>query len=792
MKDSPVTKIKNQPQTQSSGYTIIVAEKPAAARKLCDALADPKTVREYKHGRAAYYEIRHNGHAIMVVPAVGHIFGLAEANKQGWIYPVFETKWVTIPEIEKTKAEYVQDYIDNFKELSASATDYIVATDFDIEGAVIGFNVLKFACGVENGKRMHFSTLTKKDLLDAFENASDKLDFPQIEAGLARHELDWIYGINMTRAMTTALKRAGRWSVISTGRVQGPTLAILARREIEIKEFKPQKFWVIELKCNKKEEPDTVILAVHEADKFDEKDKAESVLKKTEGKPAKVAKITKSKKKSSPPTPFNLTKLQTEAYRHFGASPSITQNVAQSLYEKALISYPRTSSEKLPEQLDLPGILRKISGQEEYAKTANEILAKKEIKPFEGEKTDPAHPAIHPTGEVPKGLNDREKKIYDLVVHRFLAVFGEPAIRESMAADIDVNGETFKASGIRTIKPGWMDYYGKYAKMKDENLPTLEEGELLHVISIDMLEKETQPPARFNEASLIKLLEKENLGTKSTRADAIKTLYNRQYINGKKITVSDLGLSVVKALSNHVPKIISVELTREFEEDLEKIQDGRTNRQEVISKARKYLTELLGQFKSQEMEIGKELVGGLVDSQEKSSLLGPCPKCGGTLKKFFNRMTKKQFVGCSGYPTCKNSYPLPAMAYIEPTGKICEFCTTPIIMVKRAGRRPWTMCLDPKCKTKESWGKPKETPVAPGTESVLPPASAESSASPAAPAQAQTPAASVITETTAAAAPAKRRSRSVKPEVVITPASKVKKAGRKSKSAEIATVDDTG
>ena len=769
--------------SSSGGYILIVAEKPAAARKLCDALADPKTMQAYKKGKASYYEIKHDGKSIMIVPAVGHIFGLAEANKKGWTYPVFDTKWVPIPEIDKSKAEFVQDYIDNFKELAASATEFIVATDYDVEGAVIGFTVLKYACGVETAKRMHFSTLTKIDLIEAFENAAPQLDFPQIEAGLTRHELDWLYGINLSRAMTTAIKRAGRWSVISTGRVQGPTLAILAKKELEIKKFKSKPFWVIELKSHKKDQPEEIILAPHETDRFFDKKAADAVMKTTKGKPAIVSQIKRTKTKNNPPTPFSLTKLQTEAYRHFRASPSMTQRIAQSLYDKALISYPRTSSEKLPPQLDLKSILHKLATQRSYAKTAKEILSKKDPKPSEGAKSDPAHPAIHPTGETPKELNVREKKIYDLIVRRFFAVFGESAMRESLSVNIDVNKEIFKASGIRTITPGWMDYYGKYAKFKDEMLPDLEEGEKLVVVSIDMLEKETQPPSRFNQASLIKLLEKENLGTKATRAAIIQTLYDRKYIFDKKIQVTALGLSVIKALETHVPRIVSIELTREFDEKMEKIQEGKATREEVIEKAKKYLKELLEEFKEQEAEIGKELVSGLVTAQEQSSILGECPKCGGTLKKFFNRATRKQFVGCSSYPKCTNSYPLPSMAYIEPMGKVCEECHTPIIKVIRRARRPWTMCLDPTCKTKEAWAaKSKEAHEKKLKEAAE--AKAAKEAEKAAKKAEKAAAKEVKAAEKAAAKEAKKAEKGSKTKTVSKTKTKVK-------STEIATVDDT-
>lgn len=704
----------------SSPYSLIICEKPNAARKIAQALADGE-ISEKKFGKVSALEVSRGGKRIVLVSAVGHLYSLVERDKGKWTYPVLETKWVPVWEGGKG-AEFARPYLSVIENFSEGAGEIYNATDYDTEGAVIGYNILRFACARTDAKRMHFSTLTSRELAESFENASEHLDFPQIEAGLARHELDWLYGINLSRALTLAIKKAGRWHVLSTGRVQGPALAFLAKREREIEAFRPVPFWQIEMLSEK---DGVQVKAFHEEDRFWDKARAEGIFGQvSREKVARVSSIEKKEYRELPPTPFDLTKLQTEGYRHFGFSPKRTQGIAQSLYEKALISYPRTSSQKLPDRLDLRGILVALAKQKKYSENAGLLAKRPSLIPANGEKDDPAHPAIHPTGEKPVSLTEEQGKLYDLIVRRFLAVFGEPCIREAVSLGLNVKGEIFKASGRTTVEPGWAEFYGPYAKLEESSLPELDEGDSLSVLSIDLLSKETEPPPRYNEASLIKALEKENLGTKATRAEIVETLYSRGYVREKKIVVTELGLSVVAALEGNAPRIISPDLTREFERDMEGMAEGREKRGDVLSKAKGVLVETLSKFRERELEVGQTLLNGLKIALNVKETLGKCNKCGeGNLKIIFNPKTRKKFVGCTAYPNCSQSFPLPG-GLVEGTEKVCEKCGTPIIKVIRAGKRPFTMCIEPGCVTKKDWGKPKGLAEA-GSEQTSPEASSE-------------------------------------------------------------------
>ncbi len=680
-------------------YELIIAEKPSAAKKIAYAISEGP-VKIKKNGQVSYFEGKSSLGDFVVVPAVGHLYGLKQENK-GFDYPVFGVVWKPTSEIDKS-ASYSKKYLDTIKKLAKDAHSITIATDFDVEGETIGYNILRFACNKEKANRMKFSTLTKNELTQAHLNPLKDIVRGVAEAGITRHILDYYFGINLSRALMLSIKKAGRYKTMSIGRVQGPALFLLAKREKEIKEFKPKPYWNIFAHTTK-------ITAKHEQGNIFDKDVVQKIKAKCEGYDAKIKKIEKKRHKHNPPTPFNLTDLQVEAHRVFKMSPRETQEIAQQLYEMALISYPRTSSQKLPLKLGLKNILEKLKANPKYTEKINLVLSKKEIKPFNGKKDDEAHPAIHPTGEpIKEELNTKQLKIYDLIVKRFISTFGDPAERETMKVFLDINGEVFVAEGSKTVEENWYKLYEPFVSVKDEEFPEMNEGDVEKVKKIEIQEKETKPPARFNESSLIRLLEKENLGTKATRATIIGNLYDRGYIEGKQIEVTPLGMNVIETLEKYSPDILSPELTREFEEDMEKIEKGKTNKEKVLNNAKKELEEILGKFKDNEQDIGTSLIESVVQTEKEQNTLGSCPKCEKGELTIMKSRKGGRFVGCSNYPSCKNIYPLPRTGMIKKTGKICESCHTPFIQVINKGKKPWNLCLDPKCPTKSNGGNEKK------------------------------------------------------------------------------------
>jgi len=304
-------------------------------------------------------------------------------------------------------------------------------------------------------------------------------------------------------------------------------------------------------------------------------------------------------------------------------------------------------------------------------------------------------------------LNAQQAKLYDLIVRRFLACFAKPARRAKTQVDAGIGGVGFGASGTRTIEKNWIEFYGRYADFDEAILPKFDAGERVKVDRHALERKMTKPPKRYTEASLVKKLEDDDLGTKATRSEIVETLFRRGYCSGKSIEVSALGLAVFEALQRHADEILSEQLTRQFEHEMDEIVEGKTTKEKVVCEGREALVKILTKFKKGENAIGKALLGALRQTQKDESVLGPCPLCAkegreGQLQ--LRRSKFGQFVGCGAYPDCKNTYPLPKDGLIKPTGKACPDCGLPVVLVIRKGRKPFEMCILPGCKSKAGWG----------------------------------------------------------------------------------------
>jgi DNA topoisomerase I len=677
-------------------YELIITEKPSSAEKIATALADSKPKKK-SEGQVSYYELTHNGKPIKICSAVGHLFTVVEKEKkEGWTYPIFDLKWEQSSKASKA-ADFTAKYVKVIKDLAKDADEFTIATDYDIEGEVIGLNIVLYCCKKKDANRMKFSTLTKGDLVKAYENKSNTLNWGQAKAGTTRHELDWLYGINLSRALTLAIKQTGTFKILSSGRVQGPALKILVDKEKEIEKFIPVDYWQIQLHgLAKKEE----ILADYEEDKVFDKTKAEEVFTKT--KTAKIAKVTKVESKQfkqAPPTPFDLTTLQMEAHRAHKISPKDALAIAQELYVAGFISYPRTSSQKLPKELGLKGLITALTKQKQYEELAQKLLAKKELKPNEGTKTDDAHPSIFPTGEIPAKLEPYQAKIYDLVVRRFLATFADEATRETMTVDIDVNSYKFITKGTRTVDKGWHEFYGPYAVFEEVTLPALKIGDDITVKEITSELKQTKPPKRYTAASIIKELEKRNLGTKATRATIVENLFDRGYVSEKSIQATKLGIRTCDTLTEYAPRILDEELTTQFEEMMEEIRQKQTTPEKVLTQAKEALTEILTDFKLKEKEIGKSLLAAQKESRDIATIIGDCKKCeDGKLRIMKGKFGF--FIACNNYPECTNTFKIPSGGMPKPCDDLCKECQSPQIMLIKKAKQPTPWCINPDCPTK--------------------------------------------------------------------------------------------
>jgi DNA topoisomerase-1 len=685
------------------GYTLIITEKPDAAQRIASALDLHGKAKKMEDNRVPYYMARRDKE-IAVVPAVGHLYTVAEEKSGRRHYPVFLFKWLPRYAVEKD-AKQTHVWLETISKLSKDADMFIDACDYDIEGSIIGYSILKYACdNKENiAKRMKYSTLTKEELEKSYAEMLPHLDFALIEAGRTRHEVDWLYGINLSRALTIAAKEwSGRYSTLSTGRVQGPTLSFLVAREKAIKYFVPTPYWNIKAEI---EIAGSIFEADYKKKIIETRREANTIVDACKEKGGIVEKVDVKQFQQMPPTPFDLGALQSEVYGLFGYTPMRTSNIAQHLYLDALISYPRTSSQKLPSAINYQAILKNLNKAPEYKKLTAELLAKTELKPNEGKKVDPAHPAIYPTGNLPERiLDDSERNILDLVTRRFMAVFGEPAIRQSIRVCINVSGHNFFLRGRQTLKEGWLHFYEPYVRFKEVLLPKIEEEQAITVRKVILEDKFTKPPPRYNPSSLLRKMEDTEIGTKATRASIMQTLYDRKYIREERVTVTDLGFEVLEVLKKYCPAVVSIKLTRELEEKMNRIQINSEKREDVLLGAVEILKPVTEKLKSKEKIIGEQLSNAIRKTGFEERIIGTCPVCStGKLIILYSRKTGKRFVGCTNYfkTQCTASSPLPQKGILRPLGKNCSRCGWPTVLVLTKGKRPWTLCLNPKCPLKE-------------------------------------------------------------------------------------------
>ena len=385
-----------------------------------------------------------------------------------------------------------------------------------------------------------------------------------------------------------------------------------------------------------------------------------------------------------------------------GFSPARAMAVAETLYMRGFISYPRTDNTVYPSSISLKELLKKFLAHPEFGGYAKSILAQPKISPTRGSKMTKDHPPIMPVEPVANGkLSPQDWRIYSLIVRRFFATLMPPCELETMNVKIKVKGETFVANGQLISKPGWLGAY-PYSKFKETRLPRLNEGEEIEARNFVLDAKETQPPTRYTPSSLLKEMEALNLGTKSTRPEIIRKLQQRQYIRGSRsYEPTHIGIALIEALEEHASEITKPDMTAKLETEMELIQGGKKAKSIVVDDSRNMLGSVLEKLSANHDGIGSSLR----EAAGRTETFGKC-ECGGELRLIVSKKTRKRFVGCSNYSKgCRVSYPLPQHGTITPTNKICPVCGAPIIKVRY--KRTYEMCLNPHCETKKDWGKKK-------------------------------------------------------------------------------------
>jgi DNA topoisomerase-3 len=629
--------------------TLVVAEKPSVARDLADALPG-----SFKN-EEAYYE----GDEYVVTFAVGHLVELVnpedyDERLKKWRMadlPIVPDEFKLQPRDAKAKKQLKAIH----KLMKRDDVERIInACDAGREGELIFAYIYETAEIDKPVERLWINSMTKQAIRDGFEKLRPGEELQSLEAAArSRSEADWLVGMNATRAATIR-GRAWVGGVVSLGRVQTPTLAMMVKREREIQAFTPEPYRLVRTQFDPRYEG--LWFEGDETRIFGDLTRAEQIVEKVTGKDGTIEKLERKEQSERPPLLYDLTSLQRDANRRFGFSARRTLQAAQSLYEdKKAITYPRTSSRYLSGDMVplLKPTAETLEPIGEYAAAARYVLGLDRL-PLQRVVNDARvddHHAIIPT-DVEHDLerfSPDERRIFDLVARRFLAVF-HPAARYQRTEVVTlVEEERFRTRGKITLEPGWRGVYGLEADVdkqagaaaKDDDaenesaeLPQLEQGQTVRCLSAEFEDKQTRPPPRYTEATLLSAMEtagkriddeelreamkESGLGTPATRAETIETLIRREYIEraGKDLQPTPKGLQVITMLEEH--PLTSPELTGDWEKRLSDIEHGKGDRKEFIQG----IVDLTTQTVEQIAALDKEKL------RPERVELGPCPRCG--------------------------------------------------------------------------------------------------------------------------------------------------------------------
>ena len=598
--------------------------------------------------------------------------------------------------IEKLPAE--KEIIRALKNLAKKADSVIIGTDFDREGELIGSDALRQIREVAPGvpvSRARYSAFTRAEIDHAFSNLVE-LDQDLADAGESRQYIDLIWGAVLTRYLTAA-RWSGLGNVRSAGRVQTPTLALVVERERERLAFKPEDYWVLQGQGEKDGDAAGPFRITHATARFWDQGEAQAAFGHVEGATeGRVTAVERKRRTQRPPAPFNTTSLQAAAAAE-GLSPARTMRLAESLYMDGLISYPRVDNTVYPKSLDLRDCVRMLSTVPAYGAVCHELLKQDKLTATRGKQETTDHPPIYPTAPAsPDSLQPAEWKLYNLIARRFLATLMGPATIEGTKVTVDVAGEPFTVSGSVLVDAGFRAAY-PYGLKKDDQLPALAEGDVVSVSDMELLAKQTEPPARYSQGKLIQEMEKRGLGTKSTRASIIDTLYERKYFRGDPVEPSQLGMAIIDALTAYAPRITSPDMTAELEDDMTRVADGVETQDQVVTHSRALLAGLMDAL----VEHTDDLSEQIADAVTADAKIGVCPKCGRDLVVKTSAKTRGSFAGCMGWPECDVTYPLPQgkIVALEGEAAVCPTCGAPRVKVQPFRSRAYEVCVNPACET---------------------------------------------------------------------------------------------
>ncbi|PUU69899.1 DNA topoisomerase III [Flavobacterium sp. WLB] len=607
----------------------IIAEKPSVAREIAVIIR----ATEKKDGYLT-------GNGYFVTWALGHLVGLGMPEDYGITgfdkasLPILPNPFLlTVRKVSKNQGDSVDTgalkQLRIIRELFDNSDNIIVATDAGREGELIFRYIYEYLKCNKPFKRLWISSLTEKAIKLGFDNLKNGKEFNGLyQAAQARSRADWLVGINATQALSIALANG----VYSLGRVQTPTLALICKRYLENRSFKVKNYWQIQLSHNKEMIDFKSISEI----KWEDKKLAADLLKAIARNQTAIitSQVTKSVTEQ-PPLLFDLTGLQKEANKKLNLSAEETLSISQSLYEQKFITYPRTASKYIPEDMwaEIPNLVRALQRRENIKQNLSQIKWRRFNKHIVNDLRVTDHHGLLTTDKMPSALNPKENAIYNMIAFRLLEAVSQPCIKEITDVDLQVLHYDFISKGCKIIESGWRSIRGSFLDDDTEHvmdLPAMKKDDELKIKEASVLEKKTKPPALYTEAGLLsamesagndienqgerKVLQNIGIGTAATRASIIEILFTRNYINREKksLVPTEKGLLVYELVKDK--KIADVAMTAQWELALEKIEnnesDAATFQKQMENYAASIANELL------QTPIAKNSLPDLI-----------CPKC---------------------------------------------------------------------------------------------------------------------------------------------------------------------
>lgn len=655
---------------------LIIAEKNLVAERIAAFLAGKQKVHTKRDGAATEYTFGDT----VVMGLRGHVVELDfTKGYSNWRSEEHPPRSLINAGIEKHPTE--KKIVALMQKHAKKADRITIATDYDTEGELIGMEAYELVRAVNQKAtvdRARFSAITKEEITKAIADAKE-IDFNLAAAGETRQVIDLVWGASLTRFLSIAAHR-GSDNILSVGRVQSPTLAMIVDREKEIEAFVPEKYWMLSLTAKVAGEE---IAARHVHGRFTVKAEADAAFAGTRD-PVIVREVITGKKNDKAPTPLDTTALIVGAGR-LGLSAASAMSKAEDLYMRGFISYPRTDNTAYPKSLNIRQHLKMFAGGE-FERDANYVLTHMRAAPTRGKKETTDHPPIYPTSKgTREEIGDEATwKLYEFIVRRFFATLSPDAEWKTLKVNLTADKEPYTITGGRLLVPGWRAVY-PYSKAEETVLPEFSVGERLELVDKNCEEKETQPPARYSQSRLIQRMEELGLGTKSTRHEVISKLIGRKYIEGNPMKPTVVGRAVTESLEKFADTITEPTMTKTLEESMEDIAAGKKTMNAVLTESRTMLSSIFD-----DLEANKEAIGqDIMDRTREEQTVGQCPICGAPLR--IRRVGTSQFIGCSSYPDCTFNTSLPPATWGNAVkmDEVCPIHHLNHVQLLRKGAPAW-------------------------------------------------------------------------------------------------------